>query len=299
MFNHFLIGRTEDARMPLKNAIKAAQVLLTKIQMPILPESALALQNLFNESDMPDPLQVQKLISSDPFMAGELVGISNLLSRSNLSLQKVKDIEGAILRLGYIQIKNYVLSIVIKEMLSQHKIKSLSQHSQHIALITADIARYNKAIRIDEAYLLGLVHEIGSFALCEFDDAYGESFGSTLAEALTIEENEAALYGTNHSALGYVIAHTWNIPGYIAQAILLHHTLDITMIKSNQVRCSVALIELAHVLLNQKELQAKHPDTETYQMLPEAQAYLRTEQTCQKVLELSDVQLNDIRLNII
>ena len=131
--------------MPLKNYIKTAEVLLTKIQMPILPEAVLALQKLFNESDLPDPQQVQKLISSNPFLAGELVGISNLLSRSNLSLQKIKDIEGAILRLGYIQIKNYVLSIVIKEMLCEHKIKSLSKHSQNIAIIAADIAR---AVRV-------------------------------------------------------------------------------------------------------------------------------------------------------
>ncbi len=284
--------------MNVKDQIKTAEALLTQIQMPILPEAALELQKLFNENDMPDPVQVQKLISGNPFIAGELVGISNLLSRSNLSLQKIKDIEGAISRLGYVQIKNYVLSIVIKEMLSQHKIKSLSTHSQNIATIAADIARYNKCIRMDEAYLLGLVHEIGAFALCELDEKYGEKFESNLAEVLTIEENEVALYGTDHSSLGYVIAHTWNIPSYIAQTILFHHSANIHSIKNNQVRCSVALIELAHVLLGEHALRAKHPDIEAYQMLPEAEAYFKIEQTCQNILELSDDQMNEIRLNI-
>ena len=184
-------------------------------------------------------------------------------------------------------------------MLSQHKIKSLSKHSQNIAIIAADIARYNKCIRIDEAYLLGLVHEIGSFALCELDENYGEIFERNLAEDHVIEQSEVELYGTNHAALGYVIAHTWNIPSYIAQTILLHHTDDINSIKNNQVRCAVALIELAHALASEHETRAYCPDDEDYERLPEVEAYLNIEQTCQKILDLSDAQLNDIRIQII
>ncbi len=273
--------------MNIKDQIKAAEKLLSEFEMPILPQAALDLQQLFTDSEMPCPKKIKQLISMNPFLAGELVSLANLPSLSSSIDIKIKDIDGAIFRLGNHKLKNFIQSICIKKMLSDFKIKGLSYHSQEIALISAEIARYNRTIRPDEAYLLGIIHDIGSFALSELDENYGETFVGKLVDHHDLEKHELSHYGTTHSALGYVTAQAWNLPTYIAQVTLLHHTDKISALKNNKLRNLIAIIELAHALSILKN--HKQPNS------TEAMA-MRDE--CQAILELSDEQLNDIRLRI-
>ena len=273
--------------MHIKDQIKAAEKLLSKFKMPILPQAALDLQKLFSDSEMPCPKKIKQLISINPFLAGELVSLANLPSLSSSIDIRIKDIDGAIFRLGNHRLKNFIQSIYIKEMLSDFKIKGLSYHSQEIALISAEIARHNRTIRPDEAYLLGIVHDIGSFALSELDESYGETFVGKLVNHRDLEKHELSRYGTTHSALGYVIVRNWNMPAYIAQVTLLHHTHKISALKNNKLRNLIAIIELAHALsILKKNNTPKSPEA------------LEMYHECQEILGLTDEQLNDIRLRI-
>ncbi|NPA72071.1 MAG: HDOD domain-containing protein [Gammaproteobacteria bacterium] len=287
--------------MQLKEQITHAQTLLTRVQMPILPESVLKLQTLFNREDLPDTQDIKAIVSTNPFLAGELIGIANLLSRSNLTLQKVKDIDGAILRLGTMQIKNYVLSITVKNILNATKLKQLGEHSEAIAIVAAEIALFCKNIRTDEAYLLGLMHEIGAFALCEYDAQYSQALEQSLntldlIHHTTLDETEIARYSTTYPTLGYVIAHTWNIPSYIAQAILLQQTPDVSKVKNTEVRSAVALLTLAHQLLNLTSL-SHLPDLATDKIMQRQRAHPIV-QRCQMILGLSDNEIERLKTRL-
>jgi len=269
----------------IKDQISNAQTLLGKVKMPILPQAALDLQQLFNHSAMPAPDQVKRLISMNPLLAGELVSLANqpsLLSTIDIT---IKDIDSAIYRLGHKKLKNYILSIYIKKMLDDHKIKGLSYHSQDIAIIAAEIARFNPFIRSDEAYLLGLVHDIGSFILSDLDENYGDTFVGRLLSHHEVEQYELKHYGTTHSALGYVIAHSWSIPNYISQTILLHHTPHICSVANDKLRNLIAIIELAHAI---STLRNSTKDNDY------GAEKIKTE--CQIILGLSDEELNKISL---
>ena len=273
--------------MQVKDQIKVAEKLLAEFEMPILPQAVLDLQKLLSDSVMPCPKKIKQLIAMNPFLAGELVSLANLPSLSNSIVTKITDIDGAILRLGNDKLKNFIQSIFIKEMLSGFKIKGLSYHSQEIALISAEIVRYTRTIRQDEAYLLGLVHDIGSFVLSEFDENYGQTFIGKLVQHRELEKHELSCYGTTHTALGYVIAQSWNLPPYIAQVTLLHHSQKISTLKNNKLRNLTAMIELAHAISIMKNNK-----------IPTNSNILEMYHECQVILELTDVQLNDIRLRI-
>ena len=53
--------------MNVKDQIKAAEKLLAEFEMPILPQAARELQQLFSDSDMPCPKKIKQLISMNPF----------------------------------------------------------------------------------------------------------------------------------------------------------------------------------------------------------------------------------------
>ena len=247
-----------------KHKIDVAEQLLHAVNLPQLPSVVIKLQKLLTESEVPSHDKILAIVSSNPFMTGELVSLANTPCITNSQNNDIKDLKAAIHRLGSKFIKNYALSIAIQSLLDDDKIKGLSYHSQNIAILAAQIARYSEGIRPDEAYLLGVLHDIGAFALAEIDDSYGSTFVGSLANHFDVEEHEFEKYGTTHSALGYVIARAWNIPNSIAQSLLLHHEPKINEIANIKLKKYVAVIELAHLLSthqsDQKQNQSNKND---------------------------------------
>ena len=272
--------------MGVKKQVEVAQKMLEGFEVPLLPEAALELQKLFKESAMPSPDKVKQLISMNPFLAGELVSLANIPSLSNAVGVIIKDLDSAIYRLGNKRLKNYILSIYIKEIISNAHVNGLSYHSQDIALIASNIARYNQYVSPDEAYLLGLVHDIGGFALSVIDPNYGENFVGKQFKHISMSKHEEATYGTTHAALGYLIAQSWNVPKYISQTILLHHISNISAIENDKLKNLIAVVELAHSISVIK--------THKNEISDEAQ---RIYAECQKILDLTDHEINEIVQN--
>jgi len=272
--------------MSIKQQVEAAQTLLEGFAPPLLPEAALQLQKLFNETAMPSPEKVKQLISMNPFLAAELVSLANIPSLSNAVGVIIKDIDSAIYRLGNKRLKNYILSIYIKQIINDYQIKGLSYHCQDIAIIASTIAGYSKYVGPDEAYLLGLIHDIGAFALIEKDSSYGDQFVTNQFNHYSMEKEELKRYGTTHSALGYVIAHSWNIPNYIAQTILLHHTKSVSAFENKKLINLIAILEMAHAISIKK--------THKNEVSQEAEQIFTD---CQKILDLSDDDLEEIFQN--
>ena len=273
--------------MSYKDQIDVAEQLLRNVSIPTLPKAILELQNLFEEYEIPPTNKIKNALVVNPFLAGELVGLANIPALTNSSHIKISDIDTAIHRLGTKYLKNYVMAITIKELLNKSKINGLSYHSQVIAKITMEIARYNKYIRPDEAYLLGLIHDIGTFALAEIDENYGSTFVNRLTNHFSIEKDEEARFGTTHSAIGYALAHSWNVPSYISQTLLLHHSSNINLIKNDKLKSLVALIELAHSL-SIKHNQGKQENDLNHHIY----------QTSKTILNLSDDDIINIRNHI-
>lgn len=273
--------------MSFKDQIDVAEQLIAKTTIPVLPREILALQKLFNESDMPDPKQVKTLISANPLLAGELTSLANLPSLAGRHHTPIKDLNTAIYRLGNRQLKNYLLSIHVKQTLNNNHIKGLSYHCQNIAEVASEVARRVSGIHQDEAYLLGLMHDIGSFVLSELDTNYGPTFVGKLTHHYSCQQKEYAQYGTTHSALGYVIARSWSIPKSISQTILLHHERQLHRIHNKKLRTMTALLELAHALSIHK-----HHKNESNREIETMYA------ECLDILKLDQEKIDDILRNM-
>lgn len=245
--------------MSYKNQIDVAEQLIRKTCVPVLPTVVTQLQTLFAQNETPSATKIKELLIVNPILTAEIVALANIPALTNSPHIKIKDIDSAILRLGTKYLKNYVMAISVKELLNTSKIVGLSYHSQVIANISMEIARYNKFIRPDEAYLLGLIHDIGAFILAEIDDNYGATFVGKQTNHFGLEQDEEARFGTTHSAIGYVLTHSWNLPNYISQTLLLHHSPSLDKVENDKLKNMIALIELAHAMA----IKHKHGKQET------------------------------------
>lgn len=267
--------------MSYKSKIDVAEQLLESVTLPEIPSVVVKLQSLFAESEVPNPDKILNIISGNPFMVGELISLANTPCITHSNKNNLTDLKAAIHRLGSQFIKNYALSIAIKSMLDDDKIRGLRYHSQKIAFLNAEIAKFSQGIRPDEAYLLGILHDIGSFALAEIDPSYGATFVGKLANHFDVEAQEFAKYGTTHSALGFVIARSWNIPNSIAQSLLLHHEPQIESVTHTKLQKFAALIELAHFLSTHKS--------------DSAQTHVKKQNVCNTLFEILECNEKDIR----
>lgn len=79
--------------MIYKKQIENAQKLLDGISIPSMPESVIKLQKLFLESEFPEPEKIKKLLSVNPYLAGELVSLANTPIINNGLTTPIKDID--------------------------------------------------------------------------------------------------------------------------------------------------------------------------------------------------------------
>ncbi|MGB5257860.1 MAG: HDOD domain-containing protein, partial [Woeseiaceae bacterium] len=103
----------------------------------------------------------------------------------------------------------------------------LWQHSVYAAFAAAKIAELIPDIQVDpaEAYLVGLLHDIGRFVMFEHAAPnllkVDESHWQTPEELI---EADVEIYTFTHSELGFRACVHWQLPDSISEVIRRHHT---------------------------------------------------------------------------
>ncbi|MGE5385581.1 MAG: HDOD domain-containing protein [Betaproteobacteria bacterium] len=107
-------------------------------------------------------------VGGDPLVSSKLLALAN--SAAYAAGQPVRDIRGAIQRLGLQAVRSISLAIAMKQMLLSRELVAfdeltirLWQHSLLSASAASIVARHLTRINPDEAFLAGMVHDIGAF----------------------------------------------------------------------------------------------------------------------------------------
>ena len=151
----------------------SCQALISKIKeehrtgrliLPSLPEVVVRVRQAVNDDDV-NLGNVVKLIQLDPSLTARLVQIAN--SPLYRSRQPVENCLMAVNRLGLKTTRDLVTCLVLNNVFNSEnkllaeKVKSLWQHSCHVAAIASTIAKVTPNLHEDTALLAGLLHDIG------------------------------------------------------------------------------------------------------------------------------------------
>ena len=140
-----------------------------KISLPIHPDIMGSLSTLLSNENI-DADKISALVEKDPSLTAKILNLSN--SPVYAGLVNIKNIEQAIVRLGVKTVKNFLMTITVKDVFKgkegflQDRFSMNWKHSLACAICARKIAENcNLSFISEEAYVLGLLHDIGTIPI--------------------------------------------------------------------------------------------------------------------------------------
>jgi HD-like signal output (HDOD) protein len=192
--------------------------------LPVLPSTVAELMALDPNSEAyPDKLM--RLVERDPAMAARLMSIANSVT-SGPELP-IRSIPQAIARLGARKTGQLFLSMAVMKVFDPKTEgeQDLWRHALQVAVASREIARASGwDVSPHEAYLLGLLHDIGRFVM--FHDCPERVRGIEEGEWLEPHELlalEKEACGCDHGEIGWRACKAMSIPPALCEVIRIHH----------------------------------------------------------------------------
>jgi len=188
--------------------------------VPVFPQAALRTMRL-----MRDPraslANVVEAASLDPATAGLVMRLSN--SALFGSRTRVSTLSQAIGRLGFATSQKVITAAALQPVFDSSKLQEAWQHSLQVADLSEQLACQAGAINPAEAYLAGLLHDVGRIALLSMPLYDSARLHGLMCGGCPPVYVENLLLRTDHAALGAQIAAGWRLPDTMVSGIRLHH----------------------------------------------------------------------------
>lgn len=165
--------------------------------------------------------QLSAVISKDISITTQILKIVNSSYYGFPS--QITTINKAMALLGFSKVKSLILSAALKPMMMSHSGKSLWEHSLRCAVGCQLMAKSLGKGETDEAFVVGLLHDIGKNVLEIYDKDVAREIPKLIksgSDRLKIEKN---LFGFNHAEIGGQLVRKWNLPVIIENCVRYHH----------------------------------------------------------------------------
>ena len=136
--------------------------------------------------------------------------------------------------MGFKEVRNVVLTTwlvnAFVSKVAKFRIETFWEHSFGCALVSRLIAKQVKYFNPEQAYLGGLLHDIGEVMLCQyFADEFSEVVAVAEREKIGLFDAEQEVMGITHSDIGGWLIQNWHLQRSLAEVVEAHH--DPTMSK--------------------------------------------------------------------
>ena len=245
--------------------------LLKGITIPSPPQVVADLQLALLDPD-PDLNAIAEIVSADPGLAGGVIKAAN--SPAFGLANRPTSVREAVFILGLKPVSMIVDVLCLKsemdglENQSDEVAKFMARYwdsCADIAILSAMVAEKAGVTNLrDDAYLLGLFHNVGIVLLLKrFDhylDVMKDSYRAGSQRVVDVE-NEAL--ETNHAVVGYYVAKSWKAPRHVSEAVAKHHSTKSILARGHEdekVKTLLAVLKVAeqlsgfYKLLSEEEL---------------------------------------------
>ncbi len=224
-----------------------------------LPSRPSVYTDLLEELGKPQvaPDRLDSIVAREPGLAAKLLQICN--SSYFGVAATVRSVHQAVQFLGFDTLKALALGFGIVSQLSRRTVggrdvEAVIDHCLRVGCLSRTIALGAGLARddCDDAYMAGLMHDIGILVLAEtLGDTYDAVLETHASCGASLSAEERALFGADHAAVAAYLLGTWGLPAPIVLAIGEHHGsggesergLDVT----TAVRIAELLIEEAEI----------------------------------------------------
>jgi len=176
--------------------------------------------------DDADSKELAEIISKDAALTTHLLRVVN--SPFYKRTRKIGTVSYAVVQLGIRAVKAIALSAGVHQLFGGEKIVIdrvlFWRHSLETAIACREIARGCNYHPVEEAFVLGLIHDLGLLILeSQFPEILKTIWEKVKAGEDLIKTEETHL-GTNHVRVAQFILNLWKLPEFMGEAIAQHHS---------------------------------------------------------------------------
>ena len=153
--------------------------------------------------------------------------------------QQISSINIALSLLGMVKVKNIIVAVAMKPMMSNQGDKELWKHSMRVAAGCEYLANLTKLMDSDEAFISGFVHDVGKMVLHMSNEKMYTKVVEAVNDGADILDAERKYFDTDHVKTGSLLAKRWQLPIWLANIISYHHNPSLSSIP---VPCSLVCL---------------------------------------------------------
>ena len=218
-------------------------------RLPSMPQILLKLIELC-QADEAGMAELAKLIANDAGMTAKVLSVAN-----SAAYHRGGNKVGLLQALGVLgsdMIKTLVISESVFQTFSgfphsgSTDLRSFWKHSLTTAVMAREIAKKMAYPHAEEAYLAGLLHDVGRLALlAAAPNEYGFNFlAQDDASLCAVEQHTLQI---SHADAGAWLIERWNLDSFMADSILYHHESTMRLETAHPL---IRIIHLAQLLSN-------------------------------------------------
>ena len=191
--------------------------------MPNIPSMPSIVLNLLDELNKPEPdiIKLSATMSKDISLTTQLLKLVNSAYFSFSS--RVNNVTQASVLIGLNRLKSLIISSAIKPMIVTVCGKNLWEHSIRCAVGCEIIAKSLGDDRKEEAFVAGLLHDVGKIVLELYNSNYARDTHNQFSQSNERIHQEKQLFGFAHPEVGKELISKWSLPNNIGEHVNYHH----------------------------------------------------------------------------
>src|SRR6195952_4209566 len=216
-------------------------------RLPAMPQILIKLIEHLQADDLGMP-ELAALISNDAGMTAKILAVAN--SSAYHRVHRQVGLEPALMALGTDVIKTLVISESVFQTFNSFPhsgstdLRGFWKNSLTAAVIARDVAKRMDYPHIEEAYLAGLLHNVGRLALLSTaPQEYAFNFTARDDEDLCAVEQRTLQI--THAEAGAWLIERWHLDSFLADSVLYHHEPSARLETAHPL---IRIVRLAHLL---------------------------------------------------
>jgi HD-like signal output (HDOD) protein/signal transduction histidine kinase len=216
-------------------------------RLPAMPQILIKLIEHLQADDLGMP-ELAALIANDAGMTGKLLAVAS--SSAYHRAGRGVNLEQSLVALGTDMIKTLVISDSVFQTFNSFPhsgstdLRAFWKRSLAAAVIARDIARRIEYPHLEEAYLAGLLHNVGRLALlATAPKEYAYNFTARDDEDLCAVEQRTLQI--THAEAGAWLVERWQLDSFLADAVLYHHESSERLESAHPL---IRIVRLAHLM---------------------------------------------------
>jgi HD-like signal output (HDOD) protein/signal transduction histidine kinase len=211
---------------PMHNLPESIVQAIESGKVPSPPQILLRLMQLVDD-DRSSMSELAKLVEQDAGLAARVLSVAN--SPSLRRGRELSNLDTCLVALGTRLVRSIATCLSIQSLfnrgsgVSTPDLSLFWAHSLVVAELARSLATSFDYPHPDEAYMAGLLHDIGELILLTaLGTPYSDLLGGNPDEAV-LQSRETATFGVHHGEIGTWLTDKWQLDSSFADGILFHH----------------------------------------------------------------------------